>query len=486
MILKHRDTEVLRFDWAEPFGVKNVELNRSAERFLPLAFRDRVRKDPDSLGYWLEEWLLHRTPPLSRRGIRDMLRYLGFHEDDPSWKRNLITFSRGLSLNDVHWVVADDSTETWATANLYDNPFSTAVASMAFTGEKRQGVRDASTSPEYSTNGNLRKCWRRLNGEILLYKGGGHDGGGLLEHRNAVGYEPFSEYYAAQLAAAMKLPHVPYDLAQFKYRLCSTCPLFTSEKTGFLAARYVMDRDVARKDIRFADIFFFDAIIFNTDRHLGNFGFLVDNDANELAGVAPIFDNGYSLFSQAISEPGVKDNEFKDLRKFLLRVEPKLCTHWLDIPGGITDEMIDRLKGLGKFEFKQHPDFIMPDNRLEVSQYFLQNRIAKVIRYREKADGYLSIRRKDVTINPMVSDKLLKKAKEAGDLRKELKATLKSFPRAKTEKLAILFKTTTRTIARYIRALQDAGELKRVGSRKTGYWQVIEQPVEQSGERKET
>ena len=64
--------------------------------------------------------------------------------------------------------------------------------------------------------------------------------------------------------------------------------------------------------------------------------------------------------------------------------------------------------------------------------------------------------------------------KEAEDLRKELKATLKSFPRAKTEKLAILFKTTTRTIARQIKALQDAGELKRVGSRKTGYWQVIE------------
>ena len=189
--------------------------------------------------------------------------------------------------------------------------------------------------------------------------------------------------------------------------------------------------------------------------------------------VAPIFDNGYSLFSQAISE-NMQDNEFKDLRKFLARKEPKLYDHWLDIPGGVTDAMVDRLVGLGKFEFNPHPDFVMPDNRLDVIQYFLQNRIAKIICYREKADRYLSIRRKNDTINPMISDKLLKKAKEAEDLRKELKATLKSFPRAKTEKLAILFKTTTRTIARQIKALQDAGELKRVGSRKTGYWQVIE------------
>ena len=473
MIFKHRDTEVLRFDWVEPFGVKNVEVNSAAERFLPLAFREQVRKDPESLRYRLEEWLLHRTPPLKRRGISDMLRYLGFYEDDPSWKRNLITLSRGLSLNDVHWVVKDDSPEKWATSNLYDNPFSTAVASMAFTGEKRSDVRDASTSPEYSTNGNLRKCWRRLNGQVLLYKGSGHDDGGFFEHRNAVGYEPLSEYYAAQIAAAMKLPHVPYDLAQFKHRLCSTCPLFTSDKTGFLAARHVLNRDQAREDLRFADIFFFDAIIFNTDRHLGNFGFLVDNDNNELAGIAPIFDNGYSLFSQAISEE-TQDNEFKDLRKFLARVEPKLYKRWLDIPGGVTDAMVDRLVGLGKFEFNPHPDFVMPDKRLEVSQYFLQNRIAKIIRYREKADRYLSIRRKNVIVNPTITDKLLKKAKEADDLRNELKATLKSFPRAKTEKLAILFKTTTRTIARHLKALKDAGELIRIGSDKTGYWQVIE------------
>lgn len=473
MILKHRDTEVLRFDWVKPFGVKNVEVNSAAERFLPLAFREHVRKEPESLRYWLEEWLLHRTPPLKRRGISDMLRHLGFFEDDPDWKRNLVTFSRGLSLNDVHWVVKDDSSEKWATANLYDNPFSTAVASMAFTGDKRTSVRDASTSPEYSTNGNLRKCWRRLNGQVLLYKGSGYDDGGFFEHRNAVGYEPLSEYYAAQIAAAMKLPHVPYDLAQFKHRLCSTCPLFTSDKTGFLAARYVLNREQAREDVCFADIFFFDAVIFNTDRHLGNFGFLVDNDINEFAGLAPIFDNGYSLFSQAISE-NTQDNEFKDLRKFLARKEPKLYDRWLDIPGGVTDAMVDRLVGLGKFEFNPHPDFVMPDNRLDVIQYFLQNRIAKIICYREKADRYLSIRRKNDTINPMISDKLLKKAKEAENLRNELRATLKSFPRARIDKLAILFKTSEITIKRHIKALQDAGELKRVGSRKTGYWQVIE------------
>ena len=285
MILKHRDTEVLRFDWVKPFGVKDVELNKSAERFLPLAFRDRVLgKDERTLAYEFEEWLLHRTAPMRRECIEDMLRH---------------------------------------------------------------------------------------------------------------------------------------------------------------------------------------------------FGFLVDNDLNEISGVAPIFDNGYSLFSRAISNPGKKGDEFHDLRLFLAHKKPKLYKEWLGFPTGVTDEMIDRIRGMGNFEFRPHPEFVMPDKRLEVSQYFLQNRIAKIIKYREKADRYLKIRASSVRINPLISDKMLKKAKKAEDLRKELKTTLKSFPRAKTDRLAVLFKTTTRTIARHIKSLQEAGELKRMGSRKTGWWQVIEKETEQ-------
>ena len=480
MILKHRDTEVLRFDWVKPFGVKDVELNKSAERFLPLAFRDRVLgKDERTLAYEFEEWLLHRTAPMRRECIEDMLRHLGFAPDEPDWRRNLITFSRALSLNDVHWIAKDDSTEKWEGINLYDNPFSTTVASMAFTGDRRSSVRDASSSPEYSTDGNLRKCWRRVDGKVLLYKAGAHPTDGFFERPEAGGFEPFAEYYAAQVAEAMKLPHVDYGLAQFKYRLCSTCPLFTSDKVGYLAARGVAKKEEVLVDPRFAHIFFFDAIIFNTDRHTGNFGFLVDNDINEISGIAPIFDNGYSLFSRAISDPGKRGDEFHDLRLFLDHNRPKLYDDWLGFPTGVTDEMIDRIKGLEKFEFKPHPEFVMPDKRLEVSQYFLQNRIAKIIKYREKADRYLKIRASSVRINPLISDKMLKKAKKAEDLRKELKTTLKSFPRAKTDRLAVLFKTTTRTIARHIKSLQEAGELKRIGSRKTGWWQVIEKETEQ-------
>ena len=76
---------------------------------------------------------------------------------------------------------------------------------------------------------------------------------------------------------------------------------------------------------------------------------------------------------------------------------------------------------MGKFEFKPHPEFSMPHNRLELSQYFLQNRIDKIIKYREKADGYLKIRANNDTINPTITDRVLKKAQESKNLRDELK-----------------------------------------------------------------
>ena len=74
---------------------------------------------------------------------------------------------------------------------------------------------------------------------------------------------------------------------------------------------------------------------------------------------------------------------------------------------------------------------------------------------------------------------MLKKSHKVEYLRRELKDTLRSFPRAKTEKLAILFKVSVSTIKRQIKALQDAGELIRTGSDKNVFWQVVEKETEQ-------
>ena len=128
MILKHRDRELLRFDWSRYGDVCNVEVNSADSRFLPYRLRERVREgDEREVKYALDDWIAGRTAPLNRRNIREMLQNMGFKPRDPQYRKGLIEFCRGLSLNDVHWVTTDESSEKWKEVNLYDNPFSTAV-----------------------------------------------------------------------------------------------------------------------------------------------------------------------------------------------------------------------------------------------------------------------------------------------------------------------------------------------------------------------
>lgn len=68
---------------------------------------------------------------------------------------------------------------------------------------------------------------------MLLYKSGSE---ASLVAGVTRGLEPYSEFYASQIATCLGFSHVDYNLAMYKGRLCSTCPLFTSEKIGYLPA----------------------------------------------------------------------------------------------------------------------------------------------------------------------------------------------------------------------------------------------------------
>ena len=449
MILKHRDRELLRFEWVEPQGVRVLSVNESERKFLPLDMKGEATDEA------LWTWLVRRTVPKHRNYIQRMLGNLGMSNKDT---RGIIEFCKGLSLNDVYWVTRDSFRGSWAECNLYSNEFSKTLAVMAFTGglpgEFEEG-RESSSSPEFTTNGMLAKCWRRRDDNVFLYKGG-------TEGAGNTGFEPYSEYYAAQVAKVLGLRHVDYGLEKFKGRLCSVCPLFTSEKYGFIPAGRLVSRDEALQDPRFADIFFFDALIFNTDRHMGNFGYLIDNDTNEIAGAAPIFDNGYGLFSLAMYRPGQRYDEFDDLRKFIGHVAPALYDKWLNFPGGLTTEMRKRIELLKGFRFEHHKYYNLPLDRLRKIEDFLQNRIAKIAEYGEKADDFLKVKTTNDSVNPV----------NPTSLEVQIKENLKADPFITYIELAEVLQLSESSIARKMKELQASGQVIRHGAAKNGYWEV--------------
>lgn len=450
MILKHRDRELLRFEWIEPQGVRVLSVNEAERKFLPLEMKGVATDET------LWQWLTRRTVPKHRHYIQMMLGNLGITRMST---RGILELCKGLSLNDVYWVVPDSFKGTWKDHNLYSNEFSKTLAVMAFTGGFRgefNAERDITTSPEFTTNGMLAKCWRRVDGEVLLYKSG-------TEGAANTGFEPYSEFYAAQLADALGLRHVPYGLEKFKGRLCSTCPLFTSDKYGYVPAGRLVTRDEALADPRFADIFLFDAIIFNTDRHMGNFGYIIDNDVNEIVGAAPIFDNGYGLFSLAMYRPGQKYDEYGDLRKYISHVTPALYEKWLDFPKELTFEMINRLKPLKGFRFKRHKYYNLPVDRLSRIEDFLQNRISKILDFGKKADEFLTISSEHDSVNHVTGS----------SLELQIKTNLKADPFITYMELADILQVSQSSIARKMKALQESGEIKRMGADKNGYWLVV-------------
>ena len=448
MILKHRDKELLRFEWIEPQGVHIVSVDEGNNRYLPLDFKGEVSDE----NLW--KWLSRRVVPRNRRNIDALMAATGLEARNV---RGIIEICRGLSLNDVHWVVPNDFKGSWKDCNLYDNEFSQAIALIAFNGMGSAIERlDWISSPEFSTNGMLAKCWRRIDGRVALYKSG-------TDGAANTGFEPYSEYYASQIAAAMGLDHVEYSLSKFKDYLCSTCNIFTSDKLGYLPAERIMSVAEALEDKRFADIFFFDALIFNTDRHLGNFGYLVDNDKNEIVGAAPIFDNGYGLFSLALYRPGDRLDEFSDLAKYVSRVKPALYSKWLGFPGGITKSMLERMKALKGFRFKRHKYYNMPQDRLRSIEKFLQSRILQIEEFAQKADDIFEISTKCGTVNPVNSESLAL----------QIIANLKADPFVSYDELSELMGMPRRTVARRIKELADAGIIRRVGAAKNGHWEVL-------------
>lgn len=293
--LKLFDTPLLVFDADMNSADVNLRIQhiyQENETLLPL----NLTVSEEGLEYWLK----HRTIPKNRAYVDALLSKVGLSLNRPL---GIIAVCKGLSLNDCYWVDAEGSQDTFAKVNLYDNRFSQVLAAVAFTGYGSSVRTSLASCPEFSTNGMLPKCWRRIGGKIYLYKGG------TFGFSNT-GFEPYSELYAYQVARTMGIRAIPYTLTKdLKKTLCSKCELFTSKEYSYLPIGQLVPKGGMKAVQMFyqslgqpfvdalEDMIVFDAVICNTDRHYGNFGVLVDNHTNKIVSPAPLFDHGNSLFS---------------------------------------------------------------------------------------------------------------------------------------------------------------------------------------------
>ena len=371
--LKHFDTTLVRFTATEDTNTPEIKI----------LWKNGAKKDLYPLDLELTEegiakWLKHRTIPKNRAYVHNFLSKCGLNINRPM---TIIKVSKGLSLNDCYWVVEEGFEGTYDKFNLYDNRFSQVLALIAFTGYGSSIRTSLASCPEFTTNGMLPKCWRRKDGKILLYKGG-------TSGASNTGNEPYSEYYAAQIAKALGANAIEYGLSKWKGELCSTCELFTSKEYSFLPVGRVVTSG-GMKAVReyyeklgqnfvdaLNDMIVLDAIIMNTDRHFGNFGFIVDNKTNKIVAPAPLFDHGNALLNFA----GRDDLESeKALREYADTLVPCVYDDFIGTAKKVlTNEHREGLRKLLEFKFKKNSRYNLSDKRLKMLEKMIQTR-AKVL-----------------------------------------------------------------------------------------------------------
>ena len=318
----------------EKFSERTVD-----KKLAPIAYKSDPR--------WLKIWWNERAVPISQGRVAEMLRDRAVAGPKEYLLKNL-----GLSLTDHYWVCPVDMNLKWEEVNLFNNDFDDNIITKY--GKRKAAENGTSSfSPNSSLQGELEKSWAIRNGRRILIKG--NHGKLSSESINEVlaallhkkqGYKNYVEY------KLIRIKGQEYDYGCYsnaftseRYELVSAWDLMTSEtKPNNISAfehlmnvieKYEMDPDYIRSEIQYEILA--DYVMSNRDRHMNNIGFLRDAKMFKFVGMAPIFDNGKSMFA-GMEVPNIgklaeqKTNSFAPSEEEMLRlVDMKNAASLLDI-----------------------------------------------------------------------------------------------------------------------------------------------------------
>ncbi len=286
----------------------------------------------------LNDWWTERSIPAGRSGVREALEKLELANT-----RMLLVRCYGLSLSDQYWIRPSGTELQWEDINFFQNDFSDDIGDVLFGADRDANHLDFS-SPDNTSDGNLKKRWKIIDGKRCLVKGGS----------NPFRQQPFNEVIATGIMERLGIAHVPYRLIWNDGAPYSVCEDFVDENTELIPAWRILG--VRKKNnskslyqhfvdccnvlgihgaVPFLDrMITLDYILANEDRHFNNFGALRNAETLEWIGMAPVYDSGSSLGydklpAQLRSEQDVVCKPFKNHHAGQLKLVTSF--DWLDL-----------------------------------------------------------------------------------------------------------------------------------------------------------
>lgn len=221
-------------------------------------------------------WCATRVLTLDRKYAKEILNSIGAKQAVTDRDRAQIALSyHCLTLTDIYWVRADSDQTTYSRINLYDNHLSNAFVDLSLRGKQMTVENSYLIADDMSTSGVFPKAWIRRPDGFYLYKDG---------EESAVE----NEIMASRICRCFDCPQVLYEEKVFEGKKTSVSKLLTSQKYSIAtreafeiyaqnhdidAMRFITDLD--EKGFHMMNIL--DYLVGNTDRHWGNWGFLIDN-----------------------------------------------------------------------------------------------------------------------------------------------------------------------------------------------------------------
>ena len=246
-------------------------------------------------------WCSSRVLTLDRRFAKEILNSIGAKQAATDRDRAAIAISyHGLSLTDVYWIKFNRENVSFADLSLFRHSLSGAFADVSLNGrsltvQNAELLKPNDAAGDIGTQGVAPKAWIRENGTFYLLKNG--------DERDVK-----AELLASKIARCFRAESVAYEPSTCEDKPVSRSRIITYEDASLVSMEAVdvycvnhgLDRDafVLKKDAyAYHMMNLIDYLVGNTDRHWGNWGFLVSNDTNRLEKLYPLMDFNKSFLA---------------------------------------------------------------------------------------------------------------------------------------------------------------------------------------------
>lgn len=308
MVLRNGDTDVLYFSLDDSYiqVLDNDYLPLELKDWLKTTNYSTVDEMRKSIRYLdaLKDFLVSRTLNLSKVNAKAILDSVSLPQSSRIAERLTIVLAcDALSMIDNFWVANDDDTRKFKDVCLRNHKLEDAAFKISIAGIIASATNEE-LKPDLTSDGMFPKTWYRGIDKLEMWK--------TDSTSNFVNTE--AEYKVSQLLDYTNVNHVEYTkfvkderilvrsecLATDEFSIVNAfslqdwCSHNNLDLVTYLEQNFISD---------FAKMCVIDYVVANTDRHLGNVHFFVDNRINKIVKMTPLLD-----FNQALVADYFKTN----------------------------------------------------------------------------------------------------------------------------------------------------------------------------------